>query len=92
MASIINYWKRLAVEFRKHATSRKGGAQVFITTHQPYLVDALEPEEVWVLEKAEDGFSKIRRASEDPVVKNMVSEGLPLGGLWYSDYLDARGN
>jgi predicted ATPase len=82
----------LVKEFRDHATSRKGGAQVFITTHQPYLVDALEPEEVWILEKAEDGFSRIRRASEYPVVNNMVSEGLPLGGLWYSDYLDARGN
>ena len=26
----------------------------------------------------------------DEIVKNMVAEGLPLGGLWYSDYLDAR--
>lgn len=80
----------LAVEFREHATGRKGGAQVFITTHQPYFVDALEPNEVWVLEKGKDGFSTIRRASDDPVVKNLVAEGLPLGGLWYSDYLDAR--
>ena len=32
----------------------------------------------------------IRRASDDELVKNMVAEGLPLGGLWYSDYLDAR--
>lgn len=80
----------LAIEFREHATGRKGGAQVFITTHQPYFVDALEPNEVWVLEKGKDGFSSIRRASDDPVVSNMVAEGLPLGGLWYSDYLDAR--
>lgn len=80
----------LAQEFREHATGRKGGSQIFITTHQPYFVDALEPEEVWVLEKGEDGFSTIRRASEDPIVKNLVKEGLPLGGLWYSDYLDAR--
>lgn len=80
----------LAREFREHATGRKGGSQVFVTTHQPYFVDALEPEEVWVLEKGEDGFSTIRRASEDPTVKNLVKEGLPLGGLWYSDYLDAR--
>ena len=80
----------LATEFREHATGRKGGSQVFITTHQPYFVDALEPKEVWVLEKGEDGFSKIRRASDDELVKNMVAEGLPLGGLWYSDYLDAR--
>ena len=80
----------LAQEFREHATGRKGGSQVFITTHQPYLVDALEPSEVWILEKGQDGFSIIQRASEDETVKNLVAEGLPLGGLWYSDYLDAR--
>ncbi len=80
----------LAKEFRSHATGKKGGSQVFITTHQPYFVDAMEPMEVWVLEKHEDGFSSIRRASSDSIVKNMVEEGLPLGGLWYSDYLDAR--
>lgn len=80
----------LAAEFRKHAKESKGGSQVFITTHQPYFVDALDPEEVWILEKGDDGFSKIRRASEDSLVNNMVAEGLPLGGLWYSDYLDPR--
>ncbi len=80
----------LATEFREHSTGRKGGSQVFITTHQPYFVDSLKPKEVWVLEKADDGFSTIRRASDDEIVKNMVAEGLPLGGLWYSDYLDAR--
>ena len=80
----------LAREFREHATSGKSGSQVFVTTHQPYFVDALNPEEVWVLEKGEDGFSTIRRASEDSLINNLVSEGLPLGGLWYSDYLDKR--
>ena len=80
----------LAKEFREHSTGRKGGSQVFITTHQPYFVDALEPEEVWVLEKGSDGFATIRRASGESIVRNMVAEGLPLGGLWYSDYLDVR--
>jgi predicted ATPase len=80
----------LAKEFREHATGRKGGSQVFITTHQPYFVDALEPDEVWILEKGPDGFSVIRRASDDVIVQSMVAEGLPLGGLWYSDYLDRR--
>ena len=80
----------LATEFREHATGHRGGSQVFITTHQPYFVNALEPKEVWVLEKGDDGFSKIRRASDDPLVNNLVDEGLPLGGLWYSDYLDPR--
>ena len=80
----------LANEFREHASGRRGSSQVFVTTHQPYFVDALEPQEVWILEKGEDGFSTIRRASDDPIVNNMVEEGLPLGSLWYSDYLDAR--
>ncbi|WP_394700293.1 hypothetical protein [uncultured Desulfosarcina sp.] len=80
----------LAREFRGHTTGKKGGSQVFITTHQPYFVDAMEPKEVWVLEKQESGFSAIRRASDEAIVKNMVAEGLPLGSLWYSDYLDAR--
>ena len=80
----------LAIEFREHATGHKGGSQVFITTHQPYFVNALEPKEVWILEKGKDGFSKIRRASEDPLVNDLVEEGLPLGGLWCSDYLDLR--
>lgn len=80
----------LATEFRNFATNSKGKSQVFVTTHQPYFVDALTPEEVWILTKGKDGFSSIRRASENPLIKNLVSEGLPLGGLWYSDYLDGR--
>jgi len=80
----------LAEEFRDHATGRKGGSQIFITTHQPYFVDALTPEEVWILEKSSSGYSSIKRASEDPLIVSLVSEGLPLGGLWYSDYLDKR--
>ena len=79
----------LANEFREHADT-PGGSQVFITTHQPYFVNALEPDEVWILEKGADGFSTIRRASDDSIVNNMVAEGLPLGGLWYSDYFDER--
>ena len=80
----------LAQEFRLHATGKKNAPQIFVTTHQPYFVDALAPEEVWILEKGTDGYSTVRRVSEMEDVKNLVAEGLPLGGLWYSDYLDAR--
>jgi len=80
----------LVTEFRAYATAKKHSSQVFITTHQPYLVDALQPDEVWILEKGDDGFSTIRRASDHPIVSAMVEQGLPLGGLWYSDYLDGK--
>ena len=80
----------LAKEFRAHTTGRANAPQVFVTTHQPYFVDALTPEETWILEKGSDGFSTLHRASDDPIVRGLVAEGLELGGLWYSDYLDAR--
>jgi predicted ATPase len=80
----------LATELRAHATGKKNAPQIFVTTHQPYFVDALAPNEVWILEKGEDGFSTVHRVSDLELVRNLVDEGLPLGGLWYSDYLDAR--
>ena len=79
----------LVGELRAHATGSEA-TQVFVTTHQPYFVDALTPEETWVLDKGTDGFSTIRRASDDPIVRELVAEGLGLGGLWYSEYLDPR--
>lgn len=79
----------LAREFRSHAGGKKNDPQVFVTTHQPYFVDALSPKEVWILEKQASGFSSVKRASDVPGVSELVEEGLPLGGLWYSDYLDA---
>ena len=78
----------LTKEFREHATGLKGSSQIFLTTHQPYLVNALNPNEVWILKKNKDGFSTISRASDNALVNNLAEEGLPLGGLWYSDYLD----
>lgn len=80
----------LATEFRAHATGKKNAPQIFVTTHQPYFVDALSPDEVWMLEKGVDGYSTIRRVSDLEDVRNLAAEGLPLGGLWYSDYLDVK--
>jgi predicted ATPase len=80
----------LAQEFRSHATGKKNAPQIFVTTHQPYFVDALTPREVWILEKGANGYSTLRRVSDLEDVKNLVAEGLSLGGLWYSNYLNAR--
>ena len=78
----------LAEELHAHATAGRNAPQIFVTTHQPYFVDALMPDETWVLKKGADGFAVISRASDDETVEAMVEEGLLLGGLWYSAYLD----
>ena len=80
----------LVFEFREAASRKKDGIQLFVTTHQPYLIDELNPSEVWILEKQNDGFSKITRASDVQEVVEMVNQGLTLGSLWYSDHIDSR--
>ena len=80
----------LATEFP--STQRRKGAAPRCSSPpiRPYFVNSLEPDEVWILEKGADGMSTARRASDDPIVTHLVEECLPLGNLWYSDYLDAR--
>lgn len=82
------YHKYLADLALQMKASIKGtySKQLFITTHSPFFVNALSPEEVWVLEKKEDGFSTITRASEFRHVKELNQTGIELGDLWYSDY------
>ncbi len=79
------YLTDLACEMRKNVGS-VFSKQLFITTHSPFFVNALAPEDVWVLTKEEDGFATIKRASEYEFVKEMSAENVLLGDLWYSKY------
>ena len=72
----------------RRATRAPNASQIFVTTHQPYFVNALVPEETWIMEKQTDGFAKVTRASEDDTVVELAREGLQLGALWHSEYLD----
>ena len=79
------YLTELALEMKRNVGTGFN-KQLFVTTHSPFFVNALSPEQVWVLEKGEDGFSAIKQASEYDFVKDLVSEGASVGDLWYSEY------
>lgn len=79
------YLTELACEMRKNV-GNGFTKQLFVTTHSPFFVNALNPEDVWVLQKNEDGFSTVKRASEYEFVKEMSYENVLLGDLWYSKY------
>jgi predicted ATPase len=57
-------------------------SQVFIATHSPFFVDALRPEEVWVLERESQGYTRAQRVSEIHGIREFVREGAQLGDLW----------
>lgn len=79
------YLTDLASEMKKSVGSGYA-RQLFITTHSPFFVNALSPDDVWVLEKEENGFSTIKRASDYEFVRDMSNEDILLGDLWYSKY------
>lgn len=68
----------LAEEFRGYA---KRGGQVFVTTHSPDFLNALELDEVCWLVK-EHGRTEVRRARDDAQIAAYMAEGDQLGYLW----------
>ncbi|MBZ0118004.1 MAG: AAA family ATPase [Sandaracinaceae bacterium] len=80
--------ERLASQFQRRTSDEAVPTQILVTTHSPYFVDALRPEQVWILRKDEDGHATTRRASDEPGVRAMIQEGIPLGSLWYSNHFE----
>lgn len=78
--------EQLARQLVEHASAKKAKTQVLVTTHSPYFVDALRPEQVWFVDKGDDGATRIQRTADMPRIRELVDEGLPLGSLWYSDH------
>lgn len=68
----------LAEEFRTYALR---GGQVFVSTHSPDFLNAVQLEEVFWLVK-EGGYTQIQRASDDAQLAALVAEGDQLGYLW----------
>jgi predicted ATPase len=68
----------LAEEFQSYA--HRGG-QVFISTHSPDFLNAIGVKSIFVLEKKE-GITKIYRASDDPLVTELIKQGDHAGYLW----------
>jgi predicted ATPase len=69
--------QELAEEFRQYAD--KG--QVFVSTHSPDFLNAVQLDEIFVLKK-KNGYSTIQRASENELVKSLYEAGDLPGALW----------
>ena len=66
------YLGNLALEMSRNAGSGYS-KQIFVTTHSPFFISVLSPQQVWVLEKGEDGFSVAKRATEYEYVQDLTA-------------------
>jgi predicted ATPase len=70
--------QELAEEFRQYSMT---GGQVFISTHSPDFLNAVELNELYCLIK-NDGYTKIYRAQDNELVASLFRGGDLLGYLW----------
>lgn len=68
----------LAEEFRSYA---ERGGQVFVTTHSPDFLNAVQLDEVFWLVK-EKGYTSVHRAADDEQLRVYMAEGDQMGYLW----------
>lgn len=74
----------LAEEFRSYAVR---GGQVFVSTHSPDFLNAIEIGEVFWLIK-QNGYTQIKRGRDNEQVAALVAEGDQLGYLWNQGLFD----
>ena len=64
-------------------------SQVLVTTHSPEFLGSVRPKELWMINRGDDGFARVWRASDSEIVMTMMAAGASLGDLWSEGYLSA---
>ena len=63
--------------------------QLLITTHSPFFINALKPEEVRILWRDNEGYTQTLRVADVIGVREFVEEGAHLGSLWMEGHFGA---
>jgi predicted ATPase len=73
---------RLLPELAEECAIAANRTQLIVTTHSPFFVDPLKPEEVRVIYRDDSGYSCIDRVADMPGIQEFLNAGASLGDLW----------
>ena len=79
---------RLLPELTEECRNASANTQLMVTTHSPFFVNGLKPEELWVLYRDENGYTGAKRTADMRGIPEFIEEGALLGELWMEDYFD----
>ncbi|NEO55145.1 MAG: AAA family ATPase [Okeania sp. SIO3B5] len=79
---------RLLPELAEECRAASANTQLMVTTHSPFFVDGLKPQELWVLYREKNGYTQAKRTDEMRGIKEFVAEGASLGDLWMEDFFE----
>ncbi|MCB9583778.1 MAG: AAA family ATPase [Polyangiaceae bacterium] len=78
---------RLLPELAEECRAATERTQLLATTHSPFFLNALRPDEVRVLWRNDQGFTQTRRVSDIQGMPELIGEGALLGHLWMEGHL-----
>jgi predicted ATPase len=79
---------QLLRELAEECRAASANTQLMVTTHSPFFIDALRPEEVWVLYRDEDGYTQAKCTAQMEGINEFIKEGALLGQLWMENFFD----
>jgi predicted ATPase len=78
---------RLLPELAEECRVTSARTQLLVTTHSPFFLNAMRPEEVRVLWRDDQGYTQARCVAELEGVREFVDSGALLGQLWMEGQL-----
>ncbi len=79
---------RLLPDLAEECRAASELSQLMVTTHSPFFVNGLRPEELWILFRNEKGYTQAKCSSDMPGIKEFVEEGALLGNLWVEGHFE----
>ena len=76
---------RLLLQIKCRAAAER--TQLLVTTHSPFFLNGLRPDEVRILWRDEQGYTHSERAADCRGVTEFTTEGALLGDIWMEGHL-----
>ncbi len=78
---------KLLPELAEECRGASARTQLIVTTHSPFFVNGVRPNELWALYRGGDGYTHAKRASDMPGIPEFAEEDL-LGALWAEGHFE----
>lgn len=80
---------RLLHELAEECDIASQKMQMVVTTHSPFFINALRPNQVWALRRSDAGYTEAIRAADMTGIAEQMASGAKLGQLWLEGYFEA---
>lgn len=78
---------RLLPELAEECRAASERSQLLVTTHSPFFLNGMKPDEVRVIYRNEYGYSEVQRASDVQGIPEFAEAGASMGHLWMEGHL-----